>query len=183
MNRHSIYLYLALACAPMAFAADPAPGLSATECEVWERERTFARSVEDHDRKAFIEHVHANAVFGAASPQTQIGRDAIVKAWDGIIEGKGVKLEWRPQFVSSGADTNVAMSRGPFAITATNDKGETKRAIGQFVSVWVRKDAASPWYVVLDGGGPAPTPATAEEAKKHLDAAPTSCPRASGAKP
>jgi hypothetical protein len=82
--------------------------------------------------------------------------------------------------VSSGADTNVAMSRGPFAITATNDKGETKHAIGQFVSVWVRKDASSPWTVVLDGGGPAPTPATAEEAKKHLDAAPASCPRAPG---
>lgn len=178
MNRHSIYMCLALLGALAAFAADPPPGLTPTECEVWERERSFAHSVDNHDRKSFIEHVDANAVFGAASPQTQVGRDAIVKAWDGIIEGKGIKLEWRPQYVSSGADTNVAMSRGPFAITATNDKGETKYAIGQFVSVWVRKDKSSPWYVVLDGGGPPPTPATAEEARKHLDAAPTSCPRA-----
>ena len=178
MTRHSIYMCLALFGTPAAFAAEPAPALSATECEVWDRERTFAQSVDEHDRKSFLEHVHANAVFGAASPRTQVGRDAIVKAWDGIIEGKGIKLEWRPQYVSVGADTNTAMSRGPFAITATNDKGETKHAIGQFVSVWVRKDKSSPWYVVLDGGGPPPTPATEEEAKRHLDAAPTTCPLA-----
>jgi ketosteroid isomerase-like protein len=176
MNRH--FICLALLVAPAAFAADAVPGLSATECEVFERERTFARSVDNHDRTAFIEHVHANAVFGAASPRTHVGRDAIVKAWDGIIEGKGIRLEWRPQFVSSGADTNVAMSRGPFAITSKDDKGATRYAIGQFVSVWMRKDVSSPWYVVLDGGGPAPTPATEEEMKKHLAAAPATCPRA-----
>ena len=178
MNRHSIYACLALLGAPAAFGADPAAGLTAIECQVFERERTFALSVDNHDRKSFIEHVHANAVFGAASAQTQVGRDAIVKAWEGIIEGKGIKLEWRPQYVSSGADTNVAMSRGPFAITAKDDKGETKYLVGQFVSVWMRKDASSPWYVVLDGGGPPPTPATEAQAKQHIAAAPATCPRA-----
>jgi ketosteroid isomerase-like protein len=171
------FLFLAAFAANAALAAEPA-GMNATECEVWNRERTFAESVDKHDRKAFAEHVHENAVFGAASPNTQRGRDAIVKAWEGIIEGKTVKLEWRPQFVSLGTDTNVAMSRGPFAFTATNDKGETKYGIGHFVSVWARRDAASPWYVVLDGGGPPPTPATEEEVKKHLAAAPATCPRA-----
>ena len=168
---------LALTCARAAPAAEPA-GMTAAECDVWERERTFAASVDQHDRKAFAEHLHENAVFAAASAQPQRGRDAVLKAWDGIIEGKDVQLVWRPQFVSLGTDTNVAMSRGPFAITAKNDKGETKRAIGQFVSVWTRKDATSPWYVVLDGGGPPPTPASEEEVKKHLAAAPASCPRA-----
>jgi len=177
MKRHSIYMCLALLATPAAFAADPSPGLTATECEVWERERTFAKSVDDHDARAFAEHLHANAVFGAASPDPQRGREAVIKAWAGIVEGKDLRLEWRPQYVSVGADTNVAMSRGPFAITAKNDKGETRRVIGQFVSIWIRKDETSPWYVVLDGGGPPPTPATEDEVKKHLGAAPTSCPR------
>jgi ketosteroid isomerase-like protein len=174
---------LMLACgAHTAAAAEPA-GLSAAECDVWERERTFAESVDKHDRKAFAEHLHASAVFGAASPNPQRGRDAVLAAWDGIIEGKDIQLVWRPQFVSLGTDTNVAMSRGPFAITAKNDKGETKYAIGHFVSVWTRKDGASPWYVVLDGGGPPPTPATADDVKKHLAAAPATCPRAASPKP
>jgi ketosteroid isomerase-like protein len=159
-----------------AIAADP--GLSPAECQVWEREHSFAQSAMKHDKAAFAEHVHEAAVFGAASPNTQAGRDAILKAWNPIIEGKGVSLEWRPQYVSIGAETNVAMSRGPFAIKSWDDKGNTKYAIGSFVSVWVRKDDASPWLVVLDGGGPPPTPATEEEARKHLDSAPKECPRA-----
>jgi ketosteroid isomerase-like protein len=177
MHRYSIYMCLALACAPAAHAADPTPGLTAAECEVFDRERTFAESVDKHDKKVFAEHLHENAVFGAASPNPQRGRDAILAAWDGIIEGKNMKLEWRPQFVSLGTDTNVAMSRGPFAITGKDEKGATKYAIGSFVSVWTRKDASSPWYVVLDGGGPPPTPATQEEAKKHMATAPAACPR------
>jgi ketosteroid isomerase-like protein len=177
MRKPALVIFTLLSAAP-ALAADPKPGLTAAECEVWNRERSFADSVDRHDRESFIEHVHRDAVFGAASPNTQRGRDAIVKAWAGIIEGKDLQLVWRPQFVSIGTDTNVAMSRGPFTITAKNEQGETRRAIGQFVSVWVRKDAKSPWYVVLDGGGPPPTPATEEEARQHLAAAPTTCPLA-----
>jgi ketosteroid isomerase-like protein len=168
---------LALACAPAAFAADPTPGLTAAECEVFDRELSFAESVDKHDKKLFAEHLHESAVFGAASPSPQRGRDAILKAWDGIVQGKNVKLEWRPQFVSLGTDT-IAISRGPFAFTSKNEKGETKYSVGTFVSVWTRKDKSSPWYVVLDGGGPPPTPATAEEVKKHMATAPAVCPRA-----
>lgn len=179
MNRRSAYIYmcLALACALAAPAAGPPLKLTAAECEVFARERSFAGSVDRHDRRAFAEHVHENAVFGAASPDVQRGRDAILRAWDGIIAGTNVKLEWRPQFVSLGTDTNVAMSRGPYVLTAKNDKGEMEYRIGDFVSVWIRKDAASPWYVVLDGGGPAPTAATEEQAKQHLRSAPATCPR------
>jgi ketosteroid isomerase-like protein len=166
---------LSLLLAQAAFAADP--GLSAAECEVWERERSFAQSVDKHDKQAFAEHVHENAVFAAATDHTQRGRDTIVANWSGIIEGK-VHLEWRPQFVSIGTDTNVAMSRGPYVFQGKDKDGNTRYGIGDFVSIWVRKDAQSPWYVVLDGGGPPPKDASAEEAGKHLANAPASCPRA-----
>jgi ketosteroid isomerase-like protein len=168
-------LAVCLAMSGLRAAAAGEPGLASTECEVWERERTFAESVARHDRAAFAEHLHDNAVFGAASPNTQRGRETILKAWNDIIEGKGVSLEWRPQHVSVGTDQNIAMSRGPFVITTWDDKGNRKIAIGSFVSVWMRKDKASPWQVAFDGGGPPPTAATADEAKKHLDSAPTVC--------
>lgn len=166
---------LATAGIRVATAADGV--LSVAECEVWERERTFAESVARHDAAAFARHVHEGAVFGAASPQTQHGRESIVKAWAGIIEGKSVTIDWRPQWVSIGADHHVAMSRGPFAIISWDAAGTRKYGIGHFVSVWVRKDSSSPWLVLLDGGGPSPTPATEEEAKKHLATAPATCPR------
>lgn len=161
-----------------ALRAAAADGLTSAECEVWERERSFADSVARHDRAAFIEHVDPGAVFGAASPNPQRGRDAIVQAWAGIIEGKGITLEWRPNFVSIAAGTDVAMSRGPFAIVSWDAAGLRKYAIGEFVSIWTRKDGSSPWHVLLDGGGPPPVAATEAEAKMHLQTAPASCPRA-----
>jgi ketosteroid isomerase-like protein len=154
-------------------AAEPA--MSATECQVWERERTFAQSVANHDKKAFAEHVHEDAVFAAATEHIQRGRDTIVAQWTDIIEGKKLSLEWRPQYVSIAADSNVAMSRGPYVFSGKDDKGVGKFAIGTFTSVWVRKDAASPWLVALDGGGAPPKEVPEEEARKHLASAPTRC--------
>ena len=169
-------IFLSLMCTRMVLAAPP--GMSAAECQVWERERTFAQSVARHDRNAFADHVHENAVFAAATDHTQRGREKIVAEWRGIIEGK-VSLGWRPQYVSIGADTNVAMSRGPYVFKGKGDDGKTWYGIGEFVSIWIRKDAASPWFVVLDGGGPPPKQVSEAEADAHLASAPASCPRAS----
>jgi len=167
------WICLSLFCVRAAFAADPA--MSAAECQVWERERTFAQSVANHDKKAFAEHVYDNAVFSAGTEHAQRGRDTIVANWNDIIEGKKVVLEWRPRFVTIAADTNVAMSRGPYVFSGKDDKGVTKFAIGDFVSIWVRKDAASPWVVALDGGGPPPKDVSEDDAKKHLASAPATC--------
>jgi ketosteroid isomerase-like protein len=171
--KHLVALFV-LSFASCAFADEVK--LSKEECEVWARERSFAESVERHDAKAFAERVHPGAVFGAASANLQRGRDAIVKAWQPIIDGK-VSLRWRPHFVSIGADPNVAISRGPFVITNTDAHGVTTYQIGDFVSVWVRKDAKSPWTVLFDGGGPPPAAVSQEEADKHLQSAPDQCPQ------
>jgi len=166
-------LLLSLLLVRASSAAEPV--MSATECQVWERERSFAESVAKHDKKAFADHVYKDAVFSAATERTQRGRDTIVANWNDIIEGKKVSLEWRPQYVSIAADSNVAMSRGPYVFSGKDDKGVTKYAIGDFVSVWIRKDATSPWLVALDGGGPPPREVTEVEARKHLARAPAAC--------
>ena len=44
-------------------AADKSPAYNKAECEVWNREKSFAVSVENHDAKAFAEHIDANAIF------------------------------------------------------------------------------------------------------------------------
>jgi len=175
MARMKKIILVSLFCAQAALAADP--GMSATECEVWQRELSFAQSVDKHDKHAFAEHVYDKAVFSAATDHPQRGRDTIVTNWNDIIEGKKVSLEWRPQYVSIAADTNVAMSRGPYVFSGKDKEGKVNFAIGDFVSIWVRKDDSSPWYVVLDGGGPPPKEVSEEEARKHLANAPSSCPR------
>jgi hypothetical protein len=66
-----------LALAGTGAAAADDLNLSASECQVWERESSFAQSVMHHDPDAFAAHVAEDAVFGAASPQIQRGRLAI----------------------------------------------------------------------------------------------------------
>lgn len=176
-------LSIGLALSAWHPAAAAGLALTADECEVWERERSFAESVARHDKAAFAAHVHEGAVFGAASAQTRSGRSAILEAWSGIIAGQGMSLEWRPHFVSIAAGADVAMSRGPYVITRWDEAGRRSYAIGEFVSVWMRKDATSPWLVMLDGGGPPPTRASDEEARKHLDTAPGRCPGSQGRQP
>jgi ketosteroid isomerase-like protein len=167
-----------IAVLPLALAwtvSAQEPALSAEECTVWAREQSFAESVDHHDAKSFAEHVHPGAVFGAASANVQRGRDAIVTAWQPIIDGREVTLRWRPHFVSIGADPNVAISRGPFVISSKDAKGSPTYKVGDFVSVWVRKDAKSPWVVLFDGGGPPPATVGEDEANKHLQSAPPQC--------
>lgn len=169
----AVIIALVLACLN-AFADQT---FSAEECSVWARERSFADTVEHHDAKAFAEHIHPGAVFGAASPNPQRGRDAIIEGWKSIIEGTTVTLKWRPQYVSIGADPNIAISRGPFVLEAKSEQGVSSYKIGEFVSVWVRNDAKSPWVVLFDGGGPPPATVNEQEASRHLSAAPSQCPR------
>ena len=150
--------------------------LSSEECAVWNRELSFAQSVDNHDAAAFASHIQPGAVFSAATADVVRGRDAVVRNWAGIIEGKAITLMWRPEHVSIADNPNVAISRGPFYIAAQGKDGQIHYSIGTFTSVWSRSGEASPWQVLFDGGGPPPTPvATREEAEAHVAKAPQRC--------
>lgn len=159
-----------------AAASAPTPAaMSARECEVWLRERSFAKTVEAHDAGAFAAHLVEGTVFGAASPGPVRGRAAVVTDWKEIIEGTKFALRWHPQFVSIGADPDIAISSGP-AWTENFDPAAKQRfTISRFNSVWTR-DADGEWRVLFDGGTP-PRPATAEEVAKLVASLPATCPR------
>lgn len=147
-----------------AAAAAATPQLTASECEVWQREQSFARSVVQHDAAAFVAHLAENAAFGASTPQPNRGRDAIAKRWAGLIEGRRVALRWYPTRVTMapGVD-DVAWSSGPSLIEVLDPKAKDRYLIGAFHSVW-HKDADGVWRVLFDDGVE-PRPATAEEVR------------------
>lgn len=157
-----------------ASAAQPA-AMSGPECDVWLRERSFAKTVEAHDAGAFAAHLVEDTVFGAAGPAPVRGRAAVVSDWKEIIEGKKFALRWHPQFVSIGADPGIAVSSGP-AWTENFDPSATQRfTISRFNSVWAR-DEDGEWRVLFDGGTP-PKPATAEDVARLVASLPATCPR------
>ena len=153
--------------------AAPGPRLSAAECEVWARELGFAQSVAGHDAAAFREHLHEDVVFGAQSPEPQRGRDAVLAAWAGILDGSAVVLRWYPTRVVLDGSGELAYSSGP---ALYEDPKTGVMRLGRFGSVWQRGDDGI-WRVLFDDGIP-PQPADAAAVQRFRDGEGDACPAA-----
>jgi ketosteroid isomerase-like protein len=160
--RLTAFAFACLFAPGSAMAASSAPRLSADECVVWQREQSFARSVANHDAAAFAGHVGQNAAFGASSPEPTRGREAIVKRWAGLIEGKRALLRWYPTRVTMAPDVmDIAWSSGPALFEVLDPEAKDRYLLGAFHSVW-HKDTDGVWRVLFDDGVE-PRPATPGE--------------------
>jgi len=186
-------LLLALCAAQSALAADPpaapkrpgpndplpTPTMSAEECKVWNRERSFARSVEAHDAAGFKRHLHPGAVFyGGAGPDDRlVGADQVTEGWAGIINDGPRTLRWYPRRVVIAPGSDVAHSVGFYVMSDTTPGSPRPYAIGQFTSVWTK--VGGEWMVTFDGGaGGQPHPATKAEVDAVIASRASECPQA-----
>lgn len=181
MKRHRPVLAVAVAAAsvflPATAQSAPAPArMSAAECEVWARELSFAQSVADHDAAAFAAHLDSDAAFGASQPQPTRGRDAVAARWNGIIEGKRLKLSWYPTRTTIGGVGDIAWSSGPSLFEDLDPKATQRYRIGAFHSVW-RRGADGVWRVLFDDGVD-PRPATEADAAAFRQGRQARCPQA-----
>lgn len=158
-------------------AAEKKPGYTKAECEVWNREKSFAASVENHDAKAFAAHLDANAIFINLDGSFNKGREAVTKDWADIIEGKKLILRWHPDFVSVSSDGKSAISRGPFWMENPAPDAKQKFRTGIFQSTWV-KNRKGEWRVFIDGGTPGPVVATPEQVAALKQSLSPVCPQA-----
>lgn len=134
-----------------AFGATPPPADITPVCAVWERELSFAQSVQQHDAAAFAGHVMADAIFDANSAQPTRGRAAILRKWAAYIDGKTQRLAWYPQQVVVTSDGTLAYSSGVYLFENHAADAEPSYTVGNFSSTW-RRAADGVWRVVFDGG-------------------------------
>jgi ketosteroid isomerase-like protein len=141
---------------------------------VWDREVEFARSVQDHDARAFAEHVHPGAVF-VGGDSLQQGGAAIAEAWRGLLAGVSLRIDWHPTSVVLAGDGHVALSRGPYWIERLKPDANPRFLTGVYQSVWLQgRDGV--WRVTIDGGTPEPVPATEADIAKIKASLPARCP-------
>jgi len=161
---------------PPTATSAPAVAPEDAECAVWAREVSFAKSVADHDGKAFHEHLHPKAVFVDGDDSFLRGREAVEVSWRGIVEGQKVRLVWHPSAVVLTGDGSIALSRGPYVFEDLRPDAKQRFRKGTFQSIWAR-DTDGVWRVTVDGGTAPPVPATDEEAQKLLATMRVQCPR------
>lgn len=162
------------ACAQQKPAPAPAP--TADECAVWAREASFAQSVEDHDAKAFAEHLHPDAAFISGRDQVARGRDAVIAEWAPLVAGKDVRIHWYPDAVTVSGDAGVGLSRGPYWIENPAPDAKDRYVAGRFISTWVR-DGKGTWHVLYDGGGGGSAKPATEADIEKLKAGRKACPQ------
>jgi len=137
-----------------------APALADLADEVRCREIGFSKSIESRDMEAFRSFLDDDARFIGA--QVKRGPEEVTDAWRTYEPEDGPTLKWRPQFVEVLEDGKLALSRGPWRYTTTDEEGESVELWGMFNSVWRLQDDGS-WKVVFDAGGPSPSGPTDEQ--------------------
>jgi len=116
------------------------------------REIGFSKSAERHDLVAFRSFIDADARFVGSSVSK--GVDSITEAWSVFFTAGGPTITWRPQLVEVLEDGELALSRGPYRVFATDPDGKLIENWGTFNSVW-RLNEDGEWRVVFDAGSPA----------------------------
>ena len=150
-----IFSTLALTCTALADAVD----------QVRCREITFSQSVEAQDISAFASFIDTDARFVGNSVLR--GPEAIAEAWAAFFAEDGPLIKWRPQFVEVLEDGTLALTRGPYRMTARDEQGLETEHWGTFNSVWRLHDAGE-WRVVFDAGNDS-NEAPSDEVKALLD--------------
>ena len=131
---------------PLASKRIPA---SAEECVVWNRERSFAHSVEAHDEEAWVSHLDRGAVFNVG-PEPDRGIEAIRTNWPSISGGENSVLRWRPGIVNISSNMLAAVSLGPY-IFQDRKGGVDRFEVGLYQTIWVREGVDRVWRVLFDG--------------------------------
>ena len=154
----------------LTFLIAVAPATADLTADVHCREISFSRAAEARDLDAFRSFIDTDARFVARDVRR--GVDEIAAAWAPFFAADGPAIRWRPSVVEVLEDGRLALSRGPYRVTAKNAEGETVEYWGTFNSVWRRNDDGV-WRVVFDAGSPAESPP--DEATQALLNAEDSC--------
>lgn len=177
MPRRTVLLLLLTAAAGTATATAP-PAMDKPACAVWQRELSFAQSVQRHDAAAFAGHVMADAVFDANTPQPTRGLAAVREHWAASIAGKTQRLDWYPQQVVASGDGALAYSSGAYLLEQLAPGAKPRYVVGRFASVW-RRAGDGAWRVAFDGGDAGRSASDADVAAFHAGRRPA-CPTAAG---
>lgn len=167
-----VWLPVLLGLSPLVAQAADATG---SACRVWQRDLSFARSVQQHDATTFAAHLGADAIFNADTARPTRGRAAITKSWGAFLSGRAIRIDWYPVQIVLSADGKLAYSSGRYLFEDRAPKANPRYTIGAYATVW-RRGSDGVWRVAFDGGDDG-KPASDADASAFLAGRQLKCPR------
>ena len=123
-----IFLCLTVTCTAIADVVD----------DVRDHEIRFSQSVEKQDLEQFTSLIDEDARF--VSDVVSRGPAAVADAWSAFFAKDGPRIKWRPRVVEVLEDGTLALSRGPYKMTVTDEDGSfelTGLDAGEYkVEIW-----------------------------------------------
>jgi ketosteroid isomerase-like protein len=107
-------------------------------------EIAFAKTLADHDAKAFTSMIAPDVIWLADVPLR--GPAEVLKNWQQFFDAPQAPFSWAPQIVEVQEGGKLALSTGP----VTNAAG---KRVGTYTSIW-RREASGQWRIIFDRGCP-----------------------------
>ena len=121
---------------------------AADEAAIRAATSTLEQGVETKDLDKAVSAYEDNAVLFVPKAPASVGKDAVRRAWQGLLAAPGLKLALHVTAVDVARSGDIAVERGTFQIVTTDKEGKPNTETGQLVIVW--KKVSGSWKIIAD---------------------------------
>ncbi|MBI1796335.1 MAG: nuclear transport factor 2 family protein [Candidatus Eisenbacteria bacterium] len=144
----AMLLAAACGCSGGAQQSAPAVNQAAISAAIDSANATFAAAAAAHDTAAVVACYAADAHFLPPNAPRADGKDAIQRAWAGMLAMPGVKvtMQSNTKIVSEAGD--LVIDLGSYDMTAPAPKGKSMHDVGKYATTFKRMNWA--WKIIVD---------------------------------
>lgn len=129
------------------------PGSSKDELIKTDKEFS-QKCIKDGMASAFLAYADDDVILMRDNHFPIVGKKELKKHYSEIKNGND-KLEWSPVKAEVAESGELGYTFGNWTYTAKNNKGDTNKTYGNYVTIW-KKQRYGSWKFVLDGGNTVP---------------------------
>jgi uncharacterized protein (TIGR02246 family) len=129
--------------------AAPPDTRAADEAAIRAADAAWSAAAGAKDAATTVSFYADNAVLMAPGAPVTTGKDAILKAFTGMMADKNFALSFAPTKVEVSKSGDLAYDLGDYSLSISDPKGKAQTAKGKYVVVWGKQGDGS-WKALVD---------------------------------
>jgi uncharacterized protein (TIGR02246 family) len=127
----------------------PADNRAADEAAIRAADASWSKASADRDPQRAASYYADNGMLLLPGAPVANGKDAILKAWTGMLTTPGNELTFSPTKIEVARSGDLAYDFGEYEMTTKDKKGKAQTVKAKYVVVW-GKQADGSWKVLVD---------------------------------